>query len=60
MKVGLTMNEMNSETHSCTHSFASLLTFAWAGREVFIIRATLAIYHDALCQSGREEKEASL
>ena len=38
-----TMKLMNSETHSCTHSLASLETFAEAGSEFFMIRATLAI-----------------
>jgi hypothetical protein len=34
------MNEMNSLTHSCMHSLASLAIFAFSGRAVFIIRAT--------------------
>jgi len=34
------MNEINSLTHSCMHSFASLAIFAFSGRAVFIIRAT--------------------
>jgi hypothetical protein len=34
------MNEMNSLTHSCIHSFASLAILAFSGRAVFIIRAT--------------------
>lgn len=36
----LVMNEMNSDTHSCMHSFASLAIFAFSGRAVFIILAT--------------------
>lgn len=40
------MKEMNSDTHSWTHSFASLLTFALLGKEDFMIRATFAIYPD--------------
>jgi hypothetical protein len=35
---------MNSDTHSCTHSLASLLTFAEPGKAFFMIRATFAIY----------------
>ena len=34
------MNEMNSLTHSCMHSFASFAILAFSGRAVFIIRAT--------------------
>lgn len=34
------MNEMNSLTHSCMHSFASLAIFALSGNAIFIIRAT--------------------
>jgi len=41
----LTMKEMNSDTHSWTHSLASLLTFAEPGRAFFMIRATLAIFY---------------
>lgn len=37
------MNEMNSETHSCTVSFASLAILAFGGKERFMIRAMLAI-----------------
>lgn len=37
------MKEMNSETHSCTHSLASLDTLAVVGSEFFMIRDTLAI-----------------
>jgi len=36
----LVMNEMNSLTHSCMHSFASFAIFAFSGKAVFIIRAT--------------------
>ena len=36
----LVMNEMNSLTHSCMHSFASLAILAFSGRAVFMIRAT--------------------
>lgn len=36
----LVMNEMNSLTHSCMHSFASLAILAFSGKAVFIIRAT--------------------
>lgn len=34
------MNEMNSDTHSCMHSFASLAILAFSGRADFIILAT--------------------
>ena len=34
------MNEMNSLTHSCMHSFASFAIFAFSGNAVFMIRAT--------------------
>lgn len=34
------MNEINSLTHSCIHSFASFAIFALSGRADFIIRAT--------------------
>ncbi|KAI7165226.1 hypothetical protein KC349_g95 [Hortaea werneckii] len=36
----LVMNEMNSLTHSCMHSLASLAILAFSGNAVFIIRAT--------------------
>lgn len=36
----LVMKEMNSLTHSCMHSFASLAILAFSGSAVFIIRAT--------------------
>jgi hypothetical protein len=36
----LVMNEMNSLTHSCMHSFASLAILALSGNAVFMIRAT--------------------
>ena len=34
------MNEINSLTHSCMHSFASFAIFAFSGRAVFMMRAT--------------------
>jgi hypothetical protein len=34
----LVMNEMNSDTHSCTVSFASFAIFALCGSAFFIIR----------------------
>lgn len=37
------MNEMNSLTHSCTVSFASLATLALGGSAFFIMRAMLAM-----------------
>lgn len=36
----LVMKEINSLTHSCMHSFASLAIFAFSGKAVFMIRAT--------------------
>ena len=36
----LVMKEMNSLTHSCIHSLASLAILAFSGRAVFMIRAT--------------------
>ena len=36
----LVMNEMNSLTHSCMHSLASLAIFAFSGKAIFMIRAT--------------------
>ena len=36
----LVMKEMNSLTHSCMHSFASLAILAFSGSAVFMIRAT--------------------
>lgn len=38
----LVMKDMNSLTHSCMHSFASLAIFALSGSAVFMIRATVA------------------
>lgn len=34
------MKEMNSLTHSCMHSLASLAIFAFSGRAIFMMRAT--------------------
>jgi hypothetical protein len=36
----LVMNEMNSLTHSCMHSFASFAILALSGSAIFMIRAT--------------------
>lgn len=36
----LVMKEMNSLTHSCIHSFASLAILALSGSAFFMIRAT--------------------
>ena len=36
----LVMNEINSLTHSCMHSFASFAILAFSGKAVFMIRAT--------------------
>jgi hypothetical protein len=55
-----TMKEMNSETHSCTHSLASFDTFALIGNEFFMILDTLAICK-AQCQyMTRDSDEARL
>ena len=42
-EASLVINAMNSDTHSWTHSLASLAILAFSGRARFIIRATLAI-----------------
>src|ERR1700761_5537666 len=34
------MKDINSETHSCMHSFASFAIFAFSGKAIFMIRAT--------------------
>lgn len=47
------MKLMNSDTHSCTHSFASLLTLADPGSAFFMIRATFAIY---LCSASTTKR----
>jgi len=36
----LVMKDMNSETHSCMHSFASLAILAFSGKADFMILAT--------------------
>ena len=38
------MKLMNSDTHSCTHSLASLAILAVDGTDCFIIRDTFAIW----------------
>ena len=45
---------MNSETHSCMHSFASLAIFAFSGSAVFMILATGA----KLCMLASESTRA--
>lgn len=47
------MNAINSETHSCTHSFASFDTFAVGGIDRFMIRLIFAIgrYRSCSCTS---------
>ena len=50
--IRLTMKLINSDTHSWTHSLASLLTFAEPGKEFFMILATFAIYHQPLVHIG--------
>jgi hypothetical protein len=46
------MKEMNSETHSCMHSFASLAIFAFSGKAVFMMRATGAKFPMSVSASG--------
>lgn len=53
------MNEMNSETHSCTHSFASLDTFAVVGSEFFMMRDTFAICLSVTVSCGRRFRKAT-
>ena len=43
------MKLMNSDTHSCTVSFASFEIFAFGGRDFFIIRLTFAIGRKRSC-----------
>ena len=50
----LVMNEINSLTHSCIHSLASLAIFAFSGSAVFIILATGA----KLCMLASESTRA--
>ena len=42
--IGLTRKLINSDTHSCTHSLASLAIFAFDGRAFFMILPTFAIW----------------
>ena len=49
----LVMNEMNSLTHSCIHSLASLAIFAFSGSAVFMIRATGAKFWMLASDSSR-------
>lgn len=46
-----TRNEMNSDTHSCTHSLASLAIFALSGNAAFIILPTFAIYRRVISRA---------
>lgn len=48
----LVMKEMNSETHSCTVSFASLAIFALFGSAFFIILLMFAIGKNLSCSRG--------
>lgn len=51
------MNEMNSLTHSCMHSLASLAIFALSGNANFIMRATkLRQYQHHVVRRKRESK----
>ena len=43
LSYSLVIKAINSETHSCTHSFASFEIFADCGMDRFIIRLMLAI-----------------
>ena len=49
----LVMNEMNSLTHSCMHSFASLAILALSGSAVFMIRATGAKFRMLASDAAR-------
>ncbi len=51
------MNEMNSLTHSCMHSLASLAILALSGRAVFIIRATGAKLRMLASDMAEEEDD---
>ena len=49
----LVMNEMNSLTHSCMHSLASLAILALSGRAIFMIRATGAKFRMLASEAAR-------
>jgi len=51
------MKLMNSETHSWTVSLASLDIFAFAGRDFFMIRLTLAMGRNRSCSNLEELSE---
>jgi len=51
------MNEMNSLTHSCIHSFASLAILAFSGSAVFMIRATGAKLRMSASNKAEERSE---
>lgn len=56
----LVMKLMNSLTHSCMHSFASLAILALSGRAVFMIRATGAKFRmlaSDIAEGGDDEDE---
>lgn len=56
----LVMNEMNSLTHSCIHSLASLAILALSGKAVFMIRATgakLRMLASDIAQAEVEEED---
>ena len=59
----LVMNDINSLTHSCMHSFASFAIFAFSGRAVFIILATgakfLMLASEYSCFPALEARGAS-
>jgi len=59
----LVMNDMNSLTHSCIHSFASFAIFAFSGSAVFIILATgakfLMLASEYSCFPALEARGAS-
>lgn len=55
----LVIKEINSLTHSCMHSLASLAIFAFSGRAFFMMRATGAkLRMLASCPSWRSALEA--
>ena len=46
------MKLMNSDTHSCTVSFASFEIFAFAGKAFFMILLTFAMGRNRSCSRG--------
>ena len=53
----LVMKEMNSLTHSCIHSLASLAILAFSGRAVFMIRATGAKFRMLASDMAEQDED---